>query len=193
MKTIAAIVLLWGGIWMAAAAPAAADIYVYIDSAGTMHFTNTPTHDGYRFYIREKSPRPELTDMASDYDGIIKEAAQTHGVDMWLLKAIIKTESNFDPKAVSHKGAKGLMQIMPATQAALNIADVFNPRQNIMGGCRYVRSLLDRFGGRLPLTLAAYNAGPSVVAQYNGIPPYPETREYVEKVMRFYNALKRSK
>ena len=176
------------------ASPAAADIYMYIDSQGVMHFTNTPTTTQYRVYIKEKPKRSvgRLQDMGR-YDDIIAEAERRNGVDAPLIKAVVRAESAFDPKAVSHKGALGLMQIMPKNLKRLKVKDPYNPWDNIMGGTRYLKQMLARFEGQLPLALAAYNAGPKAVEQYRGIPPYNETQNYVRKVMRFYAGFKNEK
>jgi soluble lytic murein transglycosylase len=175
-----------------AGVPVSADIYMYRDADGVMHFTNTPSSPEYRIYIRSPKSRFNSPADINKYDRIIKEAAHRHGVDFSLLKAIIQAESSFNPQAVSKKGARGLMQIMPQNYPALNIKDPFDPRQNIMGGTRYFRKLYDRYNGKLALTLSAYNAGPTVVDRYQRIPPIPETERYVEKVMRFYRHYKNS-
>jgi soluble lytic murein transglycosylase-like protein len=118
------------------------------------------------------------------YESIIQEAAALHGVDEDLVRAVIQTESGFDPQAVSRVGAKGLMQMMPATAKRMGVEDPFDPRENIMGGVKYLRMLLDKFKGNVPLALAGYNAGPRKVTRFKGIPPYKETRGYVKKVLR---------
>ncbi|MGD9006634.1 MAG: lytic transglycosylase domain-containing protein [Desulfobacteraceae bacterium] len=167
--------------------PAAnADIYVYIDHEGTLHFTNTPTSSQYKVYLRETFALPPTAYQITSYDDVISEAAKRHGLSSSLIKALIHVESYFNPKAVSTKGAIGLMQIMPQNLQALNINDPFDPWENIMGGARYLKSMLERFRGELPLALAAYNAGPTAVERYRDIPPYPETEAYVKKVMRFF-------
>lgn len=178
--------------WMTGvlAAPLRADIYLYIDAKGVYRFTNVPTSDKYRLYVKEQ-PRKAfrtLNRFPAQFDPYIRQAAERYGVSVPLIKAIIKAESDFNPLAVSKKGAKGLMQIMPENFKALNIRNPFDPAENIMGGARYVKNLLKRYEGRLPLTLAAYNAGPTVVDQYQEIPPYEETRNYVRKVLRYYDA-----
>ena len=117
----------------------------------------------------------------------IHDAARANGLDPELVAAVIKVESNFNPNALSRKGAQGLMQLMPATARLLGLDDAFDGRGNIHSGCRYLKSLLDDFDGDLPLALAAYNAGREAVRKYNGIPPYPETRHYVRQVLRLYN------
>jgi len=175
-----------------AGAPVLADIYMYRDADGVMHFTNTPSSPEYRIYIRSHKPRFTKPTNVRKYDRIIQEASRRHGVDFYLLKAIIQAESSFNPHAISKKGARGLMQIMPQNYPALNIKDPFDPRQNIMGGTRYFRKLYDRYNGKLALSLSAYNAGPTIVDRYKRIPPIPETERYVEKVMRFYRQYKNS-
>jgi soluble lytic murein transglycosylase len=166
-----------------------ADIYMYIDEDGVMHFTNTPTSPGrdYKVYVREKSSISAASYPTDKYDDLISDASQRYGVDSRLVKAIIKAESDFDPRAISKKGAMGLMQIMPENFQYLDIQNPFNPRENIMGGTRYFKYLYNRFDGKLALSLAAYNAGPTAVDNYNKtIPPYRETKQYVERVLKYY-------
>ncbi|MBR9979433.1 MAG: lytic transglycosylase domain-containing protein [Desulfatitalea sp.] len=166
---------------------ARADIYIYIDDNGVLHFTNTPTSGNYKLYMRETPSRPANWRNNRSYDDVISEAADITGLSFSLLKAVIHVESYFDPRAVSKKGAMGLMQIMPVNFGPLNISDPFDPWENIMGGAHYLKSMLEQFDHQLPLALAAYNAGPTAVTRYNDIPPFPETRDYVQKVMRFFN------
>lgn len=118
------------------------------------------------------------------YDLLIEESAAKHGVSAALVKAVVRAESNFDAGAVSYVGAQGLMQLMPGTAAGLGVDDPFNPAENIDGGARYLSQQLERFG-TVDLALAAYNAGPGAVAEHNGIPPYAETQNYVERVMNY--------
>jgi soluble lytic murein transglycosylase len=169
-----------------------ADIYVYIDNQGVLHFTNVPTSPVYKFYMRERPSKSLGADATDKYDLFITKASQRHGLSFPLLKAIIKVESDFNPRAVSKKGAMGLMQIMPENIKRLKVKDPFDPWENIMAGARYFKLLLDRFNGKVPLTLAAYNAGPDAVAQYQRIPPYKETEAYVRKVMKYFYAFKQS-
>ena len=164
-----------------------ADIYRYIDENGVMHFTNTPTSSTqtFKLFLREK-PKVNPRYSTKKYDDIIANASQQYDVSFPLLKAIIKAESDFDPQAVSKKGAKGLMQIMPENFKPLGIKDPFDPSQNIHAGARYFKQMYDRFKGKLSLSLAAYNAGPTAVERYKTVPPYEETEEYVRRVLKFY-------
>jgi soluble lytic murein transglycosylase len=171
--------------------PASADIYIYIDSDGVMHFTNVPTSSDYQLYINERPKRRGNRMDVDRFDRYIDEAASLHGVAFPLVKAVIRAESAFDPKAVSKKGALGLMQIMPQNLEAFRVYDPFDPWQNIMGGTRYLKALLERFNGQVPLALAAYNAGPRAVDSHRGIPPIPETEDYVKKVMEYFYLYKK--
>ena len=161
-----------------------------VDQDGVVHFTNAPTDPRYQRYSEESRTASgwlRVPDHQPTRYGVeIRQAADRHGVEARLVAALIGVESAFDPWAVSRKGAQGLMQLMPQTAAALGVRNSFNPRQNIEGGVRYLRYLLDRYGGDLVLALAAYNAGPQVVEWYRGIPPYPETRQYVQRVLELY-------
>ena len=168
------------------------DIYMYIDSNGIVHFTNTPTSSDYKLYIKEKTQRIQQGISTKKYDDIIKKAQKRYGVEFSLIKAVIQVESGFNPKAVSKRGAKGLMQIMPDNYKNLFVKDPFNPSQNIMGGTLYLQRLLKRYKYKLPLALAAYNAGPQAVDKYKSIPPYEETQNFVEKVMKTYSRYKKS-
>jgi len=118
------------------------------------------------------------------YDGLIREAARRHQVDAGLIWSIMQTESSFNPAAVSSAGAVGLMQLMPDLVRELGVTDPFDPRENIMAGARHLRRLLDVHGGNVKLAVASYNAGEAAVARYGGVPPYPETRDYVRRVTR---------
>ena len=171
--------------------PAAfADIYRYIDENGVMHFTNAPTSsiNEFKLFLREggKSKSAPSWYYSEKYNDLITDASERFGVSFPLLKAIIKAESDFNAQAVSKKGAMGLMQIMPQNFKLLGLKDPFDPTQNINAGARYFKQLYDRFNGKLALSLAAYNAGPTAVDRYKTIPPYEETEEYVRRVLKFY-------
>jgi soluble lytic murein transglycosylase-like protein len=169
---------------LSAVRPAAGDIYRYRDEKGVWHFTNLRTDVRYRLYIR--SYPKKATDYIRDYEGIISQASKRFDVDPHLIKAVIKAESDFNHRAVSHKGAQGLMQLMPGTADAMRVEDPFNPEENIFGGTRYLSLMLTRFKNDKRLALAAYNAGPDKVEDHQGIPPYPETKTFIEKVLQYY-------
>jgi soluble lytic murein transglycosylase-like protein len=128
---------------------------------------------------------PVVPGVPTSYDELIREIAGRYGVEYALVKAVIKAESDFNRMAVSSKGAQGLMQLMPATAAMHQVRNVFLPRDNIEGGCRHLRMLLDRYGGNVPLSVAAYNAGTRRVEDAGGVPPIPETRQYLARVLRY--------
>ena len=169
-----------------------ADIYMYIDENGVMHFTNTPTSNqqDYKIYIKERTSISAKFSTTDKYDHFISEASRQYGVDSKLLKAMIKAESDFDPRAISKKGAMGLMQIMPENFEMLDLKNPFDPWENIKAGARYFKALHERFNGKLALSLAAYNAGPTAVDRYKNIPPFQETEEYVRRVLSYYRAFK---
>lgn len=176
---------------------AKADIYVYKDTSGVRHFTNVPSSPKYRLYLKSTpnvyygsniGEKISINFDPNQYDHLILKASILHEVDFSLLKSIIKVESNFDCFAVSNKGAKGLMQIMPQNFSFLNISNPFDPEENIMGGTLYFKQMLEKFN-KIELALAAYNAGPTLVDKYNGIPPISETKGYVKKVMSHYNSV----
>lgn len=127
------------------------------------------------------------------YDAFIREASTHFGVDATLIRSVMQTESAFDALAVSRAGALGLMQLMPDVAAELGVDDPFDPRQNVMGGVKYLRRLLDQYRGNVPLALASYNAGATNVAQYGGVPPFPETQNYVKKITRLVDSSRRAR
>ncbi len=176
-----------------------AGIYRYVDEKGVIHFTNCPRDPKFKLYIRES--REDVGDDnhsssgvyirdSNQYDSLISEYSKKYGVDFALIKAMIRAESGFNPLAVSKKGAKGLMQLMPQTALRMNVTDIFNPRENIEGGVRYFKYLLTLFNNDIRLSLAAYNAGENLVSELRSIPPYQETIEYIKRVISFYQSYK---
>jgi soluble lytic murein transglycosylase-like protein len=180
-----AALLLAGGTPAASASDSALRL---VDGDGVVHLTNVPADPRYRG-LRGASgtgagwltlPARSWTRYAAD----VQEIAREHGVSPALIEAVVRTESGFDPSAVSPKGAGGLMQLMPKTASALGVVDRFDPRENIRGGVRHLRYLLERYQGSVVLALAAYNAGEGAVDAHRGVPPYPETQQYVQRVLR---------
>ena len=178
---------------------ALADIYHYVDAEGVVHFTNIRPADGkYKVYMKSSdAPRarpgvvpfmPQDKDVSrfTRYDEHIRQAAALYQIPEQLVRAVIKVESDYDPRAVSVAGARGLMQLMPETAERLQVRDIDDPRENIFGGVRFLRILANDFNGDLELTVAAYNAGGEAVMRYGGIPPYQQTRDYVVKVTHYY-------
>jgi soluble lytic murein transglycosylase-like protein len=172
------------------------EVYVCRDRSGAVLFTNTPDRSGCQVYgskvattftpkkVQENKRHPAA------FDQDIRRIGKRYNIDPPLIKAIIYAESYFDPRAVSRRGAQGLMQLMPDTARELQVSDPFNPRENIDGGTRYMRYLLDNFNNDLVLSLAAYNAGPGAVKRSGGVPKIHETRRYVNKVLKQYKAYK---
>lgn len=185
---------------LCAAGPARAErIYQYIDSSGVTVFTNIAPGTSKRAYrVQDKQGVARLSAPAegvarrnvSTFDAVIAEACTLYKIPAALARAIIVAESNFDPKAVSPKGALGLMQLMPETAAAMFVEDAFDPKQNIHGGIRYLRILANMFEGDMVRIVAAYNAGPDAVRRAGGIPEFAETQEYVRRVIRLYFSFK---
>lgn len=165
-----------------------ADIYRYKDKNGVWHFTNIKTDKRYKLYMRSYRKKPSK--YIKDYEGIIKQASERFKVDPSLIKAVIKAESDFDRKAVSRKGAQGLMQLMPDTANEMKVSNPFNAEENIFGGTRYLSLLLERYKNNKKLSLAAYNAGPEAVKAHKGVPPYPETKTFIKRVLTYYKQYK---
>ena len=185
-------VLTFGFTWLSAT-PARADIYAKRDRFGVLHFTNVPVDKTYKVMmhdpvVRAIGPvlRAEVGPIDSRaYDPIIAEVATRYQVERALVKAVIRAESGFQPQAVSSKGARGLMQLMPQTAWLHGVRNIHEPMQNIEGGVQHLRMLLDRYSGNVVLALAAYNAGEGAVDLHGGVPPFQETREYVWRVLQF--------
>jgi Transglycosylase SLT domain/Domain of unknown function (DUF4124) len=172
------------------AAPAGAQMYKLKAPDGSTHFTNAPNDPRYqRMGFTTGTQAGWLRLPQGDtkpYAHEISEAANRYGIPERLVTAVIRAESGFNPRAVSRKGAQGLMQLMPSTASVLGVRNSFDPRENIDGGVRHLRGMIDRFPGNLPFAIAAYNAGEKAVTAYGGIPPYPETQDYVVRVLRYY-------
>jgi len=172
-----------------------ADIYSFVDSEGVTHFTNVPVDGRYRLLLatppEERAARPEhYLAKSAEFEPLIERAARSQSVRPELVRAVIVVESAFNPRAVSSRGAVGLMQLLPATARRYGVADAFDPEQNIKAGVHYLRDLLTRYGNNLELTLAAYNAGEDAVERYGrSIPPFAETQHYVPTVLRIYRSL----
>ena len=191
MKSLYCLLLLFF-LEMGLASAGMADVYVYKDKQGVLTFTNVPTHQGFRRVIREGSVRSSSSGLTGNsYEEIIRSASDRHSVDADLIRAVIKVESDFDSSARSHKGATGLMQLMPETARLHNVLDMYDPSANIEGGVRHLKLLLGKYRGDLELSLAAYNAGMKAVERHGGIPPFTETREYVRRVLSYYQNLSR--
>jgi soluble lytic murein transglycosylase-like protein len=170
------------------------DIFVRIHQDGHKEFTNRPSGPGWIFHMSEDGSQPmiqfAIAGKPKSLDEIISEIASKFSIDAALVKAIIVAESNCNPAAVSRKGAQGLMQLMPSTAKILKVDKPLDPRENIIGGVKYIKGLLASYGD-LRLALAAYNAGPGTVQKYAGIPPYRETINYVKRVIGHYKKFKK--
>ncbi len=177
---------------LAVGSPARAQIYAWRDAAGTMVLSDKPREDGgpVQTFKVERARTPVRATRPPDrrsarFDAYIDEHSSAHGVDPDLVRAVIQVESAFNPLAVSHKGAMGLMQLMPATATEFGVVNPFDPADNIGGGVRYLKRLLTRYDQKVELALAAYNAGPGAVDRYGQqVPPYRETRDYVRKITK---------
>jgi soluble lytic murein transglycosylase-like protein len=178
-----------------------AAVYVFTDASGVTHFTNVPSDSRYagmtRASYRISAYSPVKTSSgylaaSHRYAPLVQKAAREHSLDRALLQAMIAAESGFDPRAVSPKGAVGLMQLMPETARRYGVRNLYDPAENIQGGAKYVRDLMRKFNNDLSLTLAAYNAGEDAIVQYgNRIPPYRETLQYVPRVLTLYRQYQR--
>ena len=174
------IVLIIITLFFSAVSKTDADIYKYVDERGVTHLTNVPASTKYKLLRKANKARYS----ERKYDNIINKLCKKYGVETSFIKAMVKTESNFDPYAVSKKGATGLMQLMPEKAKDLSVKDSFDPKQNLDGGIRHVSYLLKKYDGDVKLTLAAYNAGENAVEKNNGVPPFVETQNYIIKVLR---------
>ncbi|HET9955488.1 MAG TPA: transglycosylase SLT domain-containing protein [Polyangiaceae bacterium] len=180
------------GLFLALTSDAAfADIYRSVGPDGVISFSNSSKSG--KLYVRTPKDRTRVampSDSSSErfsrYDSHIREAAALYQIPEELVRAVIKVESDFDPRAVSPANARGLMQLIPETAERMLVTDIFDPRENILGGTRYLRVLANLFSGDIQLTLAGYNAGEGAVMRHGGIPPYPETRDYVSRVLAYY-------
>jgi soluble lytic murein transglycosylase len=185
--------VLAAGLGLLSFAPAAGadrQIFTFVDERGVTHFTNLPPRDERYKPIPRRAHRGFALGPVPKhwgYDGLIGLTAREHQLQPALVKAVIAAESGFDPAAVSRKGARGLMQLMPATAEQLGVDDPLQASDNVRGGTLYLRKMLDRYGD-LSRALAAYNAGPSAVDRYGGVPPFPETQDYVNRVLAYYRA-----
>src|ERR1700761_8521091 len=187
-------------VLLAAATSAVANskIYSYVDDQGMRHFTDVPDNNRYRLLVLSSDERTTSGDRydahllarATQYDSIIEHAAESFAVEPNLLRAVIVVESGFNSRALSKRGAVGLMQLMPATASRFGVSNPYDPRQNVRGGARYLGFLINRFRQNVRLALAAFNAGEDAVDRSSGqIPPFIETLEYVPKVLKIYQAL----
>ncbi len=178
---------------------ARADVYFFTDANGTTHFSNVPADSRYQMLIATPidaaavPPKEHSIDWlarSAQYDGVISGAAKAATIQSALVRAVIVVESGFNPRAVSKKGAVGLMQLQPATAKRYGVKNIYDPEQNVRAGAHYLRDLLTRFDSNLELALAAYNAGEEAVERYGRhVPPFRETMSYVPSVMRVYERL----
>jgi soluble lytic murein transglycosylase len=166
-----------------------ADIFRFVDGEGVVHFTNMQHDERYELYLREGVKRPPTVQDSVSPAWMMEYAdrySRAHNLSPALVKAIIRAESNGNRYAISRRGAKGMMQLMPFTSKRLKVSDPFDPVENIEGGVKYIKELLGTFGGNVVYAVAAYNAGPAAVRKHGGIPPYQETRVYVRRVLDYY-------
>jgi len=182
----------------ATVAEAGSKIYTYVDADGVKHYTDVPDNNRYKLLVLSPQDMTEsgqyydlsLMARATQYDSIIEKAALSASLEPNLLRAVIVVESGFNSRAVSKRGAVGLMQLMPATATRFGVSNPYDPRQNVHGGARYLKFLIDRFNQDIRLALAAYNAGEEAVDRNGGrIPPFTETMAYVPRVLKIYRML----
>ena len=192
------VAFLFASLLAVASAGAATRIYTYVDADGVKHFTDMPDNNRYRLLVISPNEMTQSGDRynanmlarASRYDAIIEKAAVSAAVEPNLLRAVIVVESGFNSRAVSKRGAVGLMQLMPATASRFGVSNPYDPLENVHGGARYLKFLMNRFGQNVRLALAAYNAGEEAVDRNGGqIPPFTETMAYVPKVLKIYHML----
>jgi len=190
--------ILFAVVLAATAAAAHPKIYSYVDADGIRHYTDVPDNNRYKLLalsaedMTQSGQHYDLTILAraTQYDSIIEKAAVSAALEPNLLRAVIVVESGFNSRAVSKRGAVGLMQLMPATATRFGVSNPFDPKENVHGGARYLKFLIDRFGQNIRLALAAYNAGEEAVERNGGqIPPFTETMAYVPRVMKIYQML----
>ncbi len=187
--------LSWAGL--AQPTEGRAEIFRYQAPDGSVHYSNVPVERGYRPYkIRPDVAYSKLRSMSkpdrSRFYGIIDNTALKYRMDPALVRAVVRAESDYDPRAVSSAGALGLMQLMPGTAQDLSVTNPFDPEENVRGGVQYLRYLLDRFNGDTALALAAYHAGEQTVDRHNGIPPIEATQTYVKRVLNFHKGYRKT-
>ena len=182
--------ILLAGFWLTSAIPARGQIASYVDENGKMVYVNADPRPKPRVKkaanAQAQATETSAAVLPDRLERLVREVAERHSLDPALLKAVIGVESGGNPRAISRKGALGLMQLVPATAERFGVGNVFDPAQNLEGGASYLRLLLDRFNGDLTKSLAAYNAGEGAVERFGGVPNYPETRAYVQKVTNSY-------
>jgi soluble lytic murein transglycosylase-like protein len=188
-----AVAVLAAAVWLVAARPASAQIASYVDEQGKLVFVNAEPPQQLRTIRRVRQSGGFSADdgaapaiLPDKLNRLVQKAAERHRLDPALVRAIVQAESGGNPRAISSKGAFGLMQLIPATAQRYGVSNVFDPAQNLDGGARYLRDLLDRFNGDVVKSLAAYNAGEGAVERFGGVPNYPETRHYVQRITNSY-------